>query len=107
RYGVSVSALQSSNNLSSTTIRADKNLMIPLSASRASQMADATNSTKREPRERKSAENRRVVHHVRRGDTLWSIAKKYKVQVNNLLSWNNLSKNQILKLDQAVMVMTN
>ncbi|MBL4672009.1 MAG: transglycosylase SLT domain-containing protein, partial [Arenicella sp.] len=83
RYGVSVSALQSSNNLSSTTIRAGKNLMVPLSASRVSQMADATNSTKRESRERESAENHRVVHHVRRGDTLWSIAKKYKVQVNN------------------------
>jgi membrane-bound lytic murein transglycosylase D len=102
RYGISVSALQKSNNLNGTNIRAGKNLMIPLSASRASKIADAANSNKRE-----SAENRRVVHHVRRGDTLWSIAKKYKVQVNNLLSWNNLSKNQILKLDQAVMVMTN
>jgi membrane-bound lytic murein transglycosylase D len=102
RYGVSVSALQKSNNLSGTNIRAGKNLMIPLSASRASQMVDTAKLEKRE-----SAENRRVVHHVRRGDTLWSIAKKYKVQVNNLLSWNNLSKNQILKLDQAVMVMTN
>jgi len=99
RYGVSVKALQSSNNLNGTTIRAGKNLMIPISASRASQIA---NSTKHE-----SVENRHVVHHVRRGDTLWSIAKKYKVQINNLLSWNNLSKNQILKLDQAVMVMTN
>lgn len=99
RYGVSVKALQSSNNLRGTTIRAGKNLMIPISAERASRIANAT--------KRESSDNHRLVHHVRRGDTLWSIAKKYKVQINHLLSWNNISKNQILKLDQAVMVMTN
>jgi membrane-bound lytic murein transglycosylase D len=100
RYGVSVSALKSSNNLSGSAIRAGKTLIIPVSASSRSSVPAVTPA-------RSSPTNKSLVHHVRRGDTLWSIARKYKVQVNNLLNWNNLSKNQILRLNQAVMVMTN
>lgn len=104
QYGVSVSALQSSNNLTGTNIRAGKNLIIPISSSQA--VAASTISAAVSIANDQAA-NKRVVHHVRRGDTLWSIARKYKVQVNNLLSWNNISKNQILRLNQAVMVMIN
>ncbi|MGK0374527.1 MAG: membrane-bound lytic murein transglycosylase D [Arenicella sp.] len=104
QYGVSVSALQSSNNLPGTTIRAGNNLIIPV---RASQAVAASTTSAAVSIANDQAANKRVVHHVRRGDTLWSIARKYKVQVNNLLSWNNISKNQILRLNQAVMVLIN
>lgn len=104
RYGVSVNALKTSNNLTGTKIRAGKNLMIPV---RASQTARAQDSISQGSKIESSALNKRVVHHVRRGDTLWSIARKYQVKVNNLVSWNNISRNQILQLNQALFVMTN
>jgi membrane-bound lytic murein transglycosylase D len=99
RYSVSVSALQTSNNLRSTNIRAGKNLLIPVPTARASGVNTEIISA--------TPENGRVIHQVKQGDTLWSIARKYKVRVNNLLSWNNLTKNQILRLDQTVLVMIN
>jgi len=37
----------------------------------------------------------RIVHSIRSGENLGSIAQKYKVSVNNLKDWNNLSSNTI------------
>ena len=45
-----------------------------------------------------------VKHTVRRGDSLWSIAKRYKVRVNDLLRWNNLSKNAVIQPGQSIKV---
>ena len=35
---------------------------------------------------------RRLLHTVRRGESLFSIAKRYKVSVDKLRQWNSLSK---------------
>ena len=37
----------------------------------------------------------RIVHTIRSGENLGSIAQKYKVSVNNLKDWNNLNSNKI------------
>jgi membrane-bound lytic murein transglycosylase D len=36
-----------------------------------------------------------VQYVVQRGDSLWSIARKYKVRVNDLKSWNSLGDSTI------------
>ncbi|MFT6408252.1 MAG: membrane-bound lytic murein transglycosylase D [Arenicella sp.] len=100
QYRVSVRDLQTTNNLRGSNIRAGKNLLIPVRMPRTSEVGVMLASSS-------ESEKQRLVHHVKRGDTLWSIARKYKVQVNNLLSWNNISKSQILKLNQSVLVMAN
>ncbi len=102
KYGVSVKALQTSNNLRGTRIRAGKNLLIPIRAENATLVA-ATSEAQRTD----TSSDKRLMHQVKRGDTLWSIARKYNVRLSNLLSWNNISKNQILQLNQTLLVMTN
>ncbi len=99
RYGVSVSALKSSNNLRTSRIRAGKDLLIPVRAN----ASEARNSQAQVS----SSNLQDQVHHVKRGDTLWSIARQYKVQLSKLMSWNNLSKNQVLRLNQQLLVRTN
>ncbi|UCE19719.1 MAG: LysM peptidoglycan-binding domain-containing protein [Gemmatimonadota bacterium] len=37
--------------------------------------------------------NREIVYTVRRGDTLWEIAKAHKVTVSEIRRWNNLHRN--------------
>jgi membrane-bound lytic murein transglycosylase D len=34
-------------------------------------------------------------HIVRRGDTLWDIARRYDVSVENIKTWNNKRSNKI------------
>ena len=43
-----------------------------------------------------------INHHVIRGETLWSIARRYSVSVSDLLSWNQLPLDRPLQLDQVL-----
>ncbi|MBX2848413.1 MAG: transglycosylase SLT domain-containing protein [Acidiferrobacterales bacterium] len=99
RYGVGVSALQTANNLNGTSIRTGKNLVIPI-ASRKTSLVAQESSTQED-------QNNKRIHHVVKGDTLWSISKRYNVDLKSLLSWNQLSKNQILKLNQPLLIFLN
>ncbi len=88
RYGVSVSDLRSSNGLRGSMIRAGQTLRVP---------ATATADTSQQP----------IVHHVARGDTLWRIARRYKVNIKQLQSWNQIATQEILRLGQKIMVYAN
>ena len=103
QYGVNVSALRETNQLTSAAIRAGKTLLIPIAPSnQASRIISATypnTQTKSGTRSGKS-----LIHTVVAGDTLWSIARRYQVQVVELMSWNKLLANQVLNLNQALKV---
>lgn len=45
-----------------------------------------------------------LIHLVQKGDTLWSIAKKYNVTVYNLLRWNPGIDPECLPIDYALIV---
>lgn len=77
RYGVSISQLQSWNNLSGTRIRTGRRLSI---FSDAEPTADS-----REP----------IVYRVRQGDTLSEIAEAHDVRLSQLRRWNNISGSRI------------
>lgn len=95
RYGVSVTALQSSNRLRGSTIRAGKTLLVPLSAASVASSAYAQQS------------GQPVVHRVERGDTLWGIARRYKVHIKQLQHWNEIATQDVLRLGQKIMVYLN
>jgi len=41
-----------------------------------------------------------LIHVVKRGESLWSIAEKYEVTVRHIFKWNKLNKSQILPGDK-------
>lgn len=47
---------------------------------------------------------KRLSYRVRNGDSLWLIAKRFKVSVNDLRSWNNLRQGKYLQPGQKIMV---
>ena len=47
-----------------------------------------------------------VVHTIKSGDNPYTIAKKYKVSLDDLLKWNNLKRNAILRIGQKLIVKT-
>ena len=73
RYGVSVSSLMELNNLKNTNLSIGEQLRIPING-------DNTSSNF-------------VVYTVKVGDTLYNIAKKYGVTVDEIINLNDLSSN--------------
>ena len=52
------------------------------------------------------SESKEIIHRVAGGETLNSIAVKYKVTVKKLRSWNNLSDNALIKAGQKLIIKT-
>ena len=95
-----MSALKSANNLKSNNIRAGKPLLIPLGGKSKVIAAQPHSNTL----VKENQNNGKIIHRVKRGDTLWGIAKRYDVHVKQLLTWNKLPRNQILKLNQSLVL---
>ncbi len=49
-------------------------------------------------------QSNKVVHTVRRGDTLWDIASRYQVTVSDLKRWNNIRDVRQLKVGDRLVV---
>lgn len=79
RYKVTVSQLKAFNNLNSSTIRIGQKLLLP-------QLADT-----------------QIEHKVQSGESLWKIAKHYRVSITKLKQWNNLSRDS-LKIGEKLTV---
>jgi membrane-bound lytic murein transglycosylase D len=45
-----------------------------------------------------------VQHVVQRGDSLWSIAQKYKVKINDIKNWNDLGNNTVIQPGQSIKI---
>ena len=88
RYGTSVSALRAANgNVNPRRLQIGQKLVVPRSG-RPTRLASSGQSTAR------STPGPTTVT-VRRGDTLWSLARRHGVSTTDLMRWNNLSSTKI------------
>ena len=56
--------------------------------------------------ELKKASQRSFVYTVKKGDTIWDIAAKYNVAVNDLMRWNKLTpRSRIFPGDQLIIIL--
>lgn len=83
RYGVSIADLRRWNSLRSSRIYAGQRLVV---------------RPKTSPKRR----GKKIVHRVKRGETLSSIARRYGVSVARIKSWNGLRSNRILSGQRLV-----
>lgn len=91
KYGVSVSDLKKANGVSGHLIYVGQKLQIPAKSTKAVTAAKATKTTSAS-----TVDTTSTTHTVVKGDTLWSLAKKYGVSVSALMKANNLSSSTIL-----------
>ncbi len=112
RYRISVSAIMTSNGLHSTFLRIGESLLIPVPMNRLERW--------HQPRVYRAVYRRyrpvrryhplwrgrvvRVVHRVRAGETLWSIARRYNVYVRQLQRWNLMDASDVLHLGQRLLI---
>jgi membrane-bound lytic murein transglycosylase D len=88
--GVSIEQVKRWNNLNSSTIRVGQRLLIHDSAKNL-KIVDAPSV----PRNREHKDGKVIVYVVKRGDTLWDIARAHEVSTEELRDWNDLRKNGI------------
>ena len=109
RYGTSVKALKDTNGLASDRIFAGTHLTIPVALGLGKvALADSTTRGRRSVAATESfaaAEGpATTIHRVRRGDSLWLIARRHGVKVKQLAAWNGLSVESILVPGQRLTV---
>jgi membrane-bound lytic murein transglycosylase D len=81
-HGTSVAVIRRLNELSGNLIRSGQVLIVPIN----------------------SATGRNRVYYVKKGDTLSHIARDFGVTVSQLLKWNHLKRNSILKVGQSIVI---
>lgn len=86
KYGVSVSDLKKANGVSGHLIYVGQKLQIPTKSTKTAKISTSTSTV----------DTTSTTHTVVKGDTLWSLAKKYGVSVSTLMKANNLSSSTIL-----------
>jgi len=85
---VSVRDLQRWNNISDPrTLRAGATLTVFHSPAKPSPASSGT-----------------VKYVVQRGDSLWSIARKYDVKVAEIKNWNGMGSNSMIQPGQAIKI---
>jgi membrane-bound lytic murein transglycosylase D len=87
-YRTSVARIQRANNLRGTLIRAGKRLKIP---------SKGYTYTKQPARAQKGPAKMPAYHMVRRGDSLWIIARRYGTTVKSIQNLNGLTGTRLYK----------
>jgi peptidoglycan lytic transglycosylase D len=105
RYHTSLEVLQAANQLSSSTIRAGKYLMVPVSSQSQDvyKLSAAQRLSRKQNASHKGVKTRHVVSN---GDTLWDLSREYKVGVRSLASWNGMAPGDTLRVGQKLVIWT-
>ncbi len=100
KYGTTTAALKQSNNIRGNTIRIGEKLQILLTEnsilqniSSQSLLSQNTPST-----------NKSVTHTVANGETLWSVARRYRVTITQLARWNAIPTAKPLMPGQKLVI---
>lgn len=95
RFGVRLSEILSLNNIRRRNrIYPGKSLIIPVYGSR--KLTKSPRRATRKKRQPLPTKKGYMVHIVHRGESLWSIAIKHNVTVQDLFRWNNLKRSRIM-----------
>lgn len=86
QFGITVDALKQANNLSSNQLQIGQELMIPGS-------------------ETTTPPSETISYTVQKGDSLWTISRKYNVSVDDIIRANNLSSSA-LQIGQVLIIPT-
>lgn len=92
KFDTEVGLLREVNGIRGSMIRAGDTLMIPMGSAWASSLAMAATTT----------EPTRQGYRVRRGDSLYRIAGRFNVSVNDIIAWNSLDPGDYLQPGQQL-----
>lgn len=101
RYGVTIEAIKAANKVAA--LRVGQSLLLPISAHAPVTVASTAHSMRVRG---KAGSGQLVVHRVRAGDTLWSLARRYNVLVRHIAEWNRMRPNEVLRMGRKIKIWT-
>ena len=104
RHNTTAQALKTHNGLDSDLIRVGQRLEIPtaISADKAKDYSDRYQELAL--LQSRLVPAKRIEHRVRPGESLWVIARRYRVSIDELKRWNNLGQAHLIKPGQRLSV---
>ena len=98
RFNTTPDVIRKHNELNGATIRSGETLLIPVRGESGNFYALSKNK-RRQSRQAASGtgDQTRIDYRVRRGDTLWEIARGHDVSVARLAEWNSMAPGDLLK----------
>lgn len=102
KYQITVPELRAANNLSENDVlKVGVKLVIP---SADIENAAALSASKTAEMKKNITSKNSSSYVVQKGDTLYGIARKYNIKLNELLSLNNLDNSSTIKIGQKILV---
>ena len=103
RHGTSIRLLRGANNLRNDVIRIDSTLLVPAGRHQAGYTAHPIDL---EAAFKSSRDSSRVNYEVKAGDTLWKIARQFRVSIRDLASWNSMTTSDPLHAGRQITIWT-
>lgn len=95
RYGVSTATLRATNGLKKDALRAGRSILVPSDSNAAAPVQPL--EVRSTSRKKASSRPKGRMHKVTSGQTLTSIAERYKVSIAELKQYNDLPKSGLIK----------
>jgi len=103
KYNTTALQIKLSNNLSSNIIQSESYLMIPVS-NKNLQSYEKSKDQRRISKQNQTRTGQRIEHIINRGESLWLIGRRYKVDIKSLASWNNMSPKDTLSIGEKLII---
>lgn len=112
-YNVPIQAIVEINKLKSKNINIGQQVMIPIQGLDNAKQVDIVQYEEERERLRDGRfvyfeslpppdyEYKDIMYHIREGDTLWIIARKFKIDISEIKAWNKL-KNNVLSVGSEI-----
>ena len=89
KFNSSIAYIKSINNLSNSIIKLGQQIIIPI-PQKPDDYYTMSQSQREAQRLNNEKHGKKIIHQVVKGESLWLIANKYSVQVDDIIEWNHL-----------------
>jgi membrane-bound lytic murein transglycosylase D len=104
RHDTSVRQLREANNLDNDFLRAGQKLRLADNGRTPENSALADRYAQLERLQQRLLPTKRFQHQVRPGESLWIIARRYDVTVDDLRQWNGLGNDNLIRPGERIVV---
>ncbi len=104
KYHTSVAHLKKVNKIRHNELKEGKFILIPVSSKDKGSYALSSNERLKSIQSKKRKNKIRIEHTVKNGESFWTIAERYNVNMHNLAKWNGLAIRDSLKKGQKLVI---